>query len=215
MVLAARCVRPAVRHKFIIYIVLDFPHPLPPSSPLFQPRSLGPALFPPLPRLPTTTNMTTAGIEPVAIPPSYDVEGEIAERPWGLSARVDPSVTFEEYVYWAKIEREQEMEANRLYVEERGPMTVSTVLKNRFSKGVHHENQKKAEAAARVTVQEEGTGSSSDNAVDEKGVIADMSAVSNPNQEEWRVAARALRTASWGTIFYLITTDILGWSSTP
>lgn len=32
---------------------------------------------------------------------------------------------------------------------------------------------------------------------------------------EWRRAARALRTAGWGTIFYLITTDILGWSQTP
>lgn len=32
---------------------------------------------------------------------------------------------------------------------------------------------------------------------------------------EWRTAARALRTASWGTIFYLITTDILGWSGAP
>ncbi|KAI7192521.1 amino acid transporter-like protein [Hortaea werneckii] len=33
--------------------------------------------------------------------------------------------------------------------------------------------------------------------------------------EEWRTAARALRTASWSTIFYLVTTDILGWSSCP
>ena len=32
---------------------------------------------------------------------------------------------------------------------------------------------------------------------------------------EWRTAARALRTAGWGTIFYLVTTDILGWSGAP
>jgi hypothetical protein len=161
--------------------------------------------------------MTTAGIEPVAIPAEYDLgEGEIAERPWGLSARVDPTVTFEEYVYWAKIERADELEANRLYVEERGPMTVSKVLKNRFSKGVH-EDQKKTEAAARAAVTEDSTGSGSEKIIDEKGVVANASALSTPqeNQEEWRVAARALRTASWGTIFYLITTDILGWSSTP
>lgn len=32
VVLAARCVRPAVRHEFIIYIALDFPHPLSPQA---------------------------------------------------------------------------------------------------------------------------------------------------------------------------------------
>jgi hypothetical protein len=32
---------------------------------------------------------------------------------------------------------------------------------------------------------------------------------------EWRTAARAMRTASWGQMFFLITTDILGWSGAP
>ena len=32
---------------------------------------------------------------------------------------------------------------------------------------------------------------------------------------EWRQASRALLTARWGAIFYLITTDALGWAQTP
>lgn len=32
---------------------------------------------------------------------------------------------------------------------------------------------------------------------------------------EWTQAARAARTATWGAVFYLITTDVLGPYSTP
>ncbi|KPI35986.1 uncharacterized protein AB675_10411 [Cyphellophora attinorum] len=32
---------------------------------------------------------------------------------------------------------------------------------------------------------------------------------------EWRRASRALCTAGWATIFYLITTDVIGWAQTP
>ncbi|KXL46487.1 MAG: hypothetical protein FE78DRAFT_146064 [Acidomyces sp. 'richmondensis'] len=35
------------------------------------------------------------------------------------------------------------------------------------------------------------------------------------SDEEWQVASRAARTATWGAIFYLITTDILGPFSVP
>jgi hypothetical protein len=35
------------------------------------------------------------------------------------------------------------------------------------------------------------------------------------SDEEWAVASRAARTATWGAVFYLITTDILGPYSVP
>lgn len=35
------------------------------------------------------------------------------------------------------------------------------------------------------------------------------------DDEEWLRASRAARTATWGAVFYLITTDILGPFSTP
>lgn len=36
-----------------------------------------------------------------------------------------------------------------------------------------------------------------------------------PTDEEWFQASRAMRTATWGAVFYLITTDILGPYSVP
>ncbi|ROW11629.1 hypothetical protein VMCG_01359 [Cytospora schulzeri] len=147
-------------------------------------------------------------IEPVADPRlSFSVEkptNQIQERVWGLTARVDPTVTFEEYQYWAEIERAEEHEANRKYVEKRGPMNFTKVLKNRFSKGIYQEEAERAEKEKK----EHSKATS-------EGVVSTPSSESAVTQEEWKTAARALRTASWGTIFYLITTDILGWASCP
>jgi hypothetical protein len=162
---------------------------------------------------------TTAGIEPIADPIHAHVfdpkEEEIRQRTWGLTARVDPTVTFEEYIYWGKIERADEEEANRIYKEERGPRTIGSILKGRFSKGIHHDNEKKRQ-------QELAAIASDGSASDEKGAVITTVEPSQTalahgavSDEEWRTAARALKTASWGTIFFLITTDILGWSSTP
>ncbi|PTB38721.1 uncharacterized protein TrAFT101_006743 [Trichoderma asperellum] len=160
----------------------------------------------------------TGGLQPIAIDndiinKAIDNEAEeldkpqIRERTWGFAARVDPTVTFEEYQYWAKIEREEEHQANLTFKAEHGPRTVKSVFLGRFSKGIHHENKKKAEAAA---------ASGTDSPLDEKnsGVVTTQG-TSTPTEAEWKQASRAMRTASWGTMFYLITTDILGWSSTP
>ncbi|KAL7914092.1 transmembrane amino acid transporter domain-containing protein [Trichoderma velutinum] len=137
--------------------------------------------------------MPTAGLQPIGIDNdiinnAVDKEAEelekppqIRERVWGFAARIDPTVTFEEYQYWAKIEREEEYQANLEFKAEHGPRTVKSVFLGRFSKGIHHENKKKAEAAA-----------------------AENSGTASPDEK-----------LVWGTMFYLITTDILGWSSTP
>ncbi|KAL5093345.1 hypothetical protein Trisim1_011150 [Trichoderma cf. simile WF8] len=163
--------------------------------------------------------MPTAGLQPIGmdndiINTAVDKEAEelekppqIRERVWGFAARIDPTVTFEEYQYWAKIEREEEYQANLEFKAEHGPRTIKSVFLGRFSKGIHHENKKKAEAAAAA----ENSGTASP---DEKtGVTATNAGL--PTEAEWKQASRAMRTASWGTMFYLITTDILGWSSTP
>lgn len=159
------------------------------------------------------------GLEPIVDPRTsfakealeQDIErksvsgSEASGKIYGIHARVVPGVTFEEYRYWAKLERLEEEENNRQYVAERGPLTLTKVIKNRFSKGIHHENAKKAEQAERDAAL---TGSA------EKGAIR-TTKPGAPTEEEWKTAARALRTASWGTIFFLVTTDILGWSSFP
>ncbi|KAK2749089.1 hypothetical protein FQN55_003791 [Onygenales sp. PD_40] len=125
-------------------------------------------------------------------------------RVYGMAARADPSVTFEEFRHWAEIEREEEREANEQFIAERGRRTFSNVLKGRFSHGIHHEKKKReereaAEAAQRGELQVTQSDSSSNQR--EPAVT----------EEEWKTASRALKTASWGSLFYLITTDILGW----
>lgn len=122
---------------------------------------------------------------------------------WGLRARVSKGVSFEEYQYWAAIERELEIEENKRYIEKRGPWTIKQAIKGRFSKGIHEEAR--IEALRAVANEKDG-----------KSIVAGASLENGAAQDpEWRVAARALRTASWGTMFYLITTDILGWGGTP
>ncbi|KAL6907234.1 transmembrane amino acid transporter domain-containing protein [Trichoderma evansii] len=154
----------------------------------------------------------TGGLQPFAIDndiinTAIDNEAEelekppqIRERTWGFAARVDPTVTFEEYRYWAKIEREEEHQANLTFKAESGPRTIKSTIMGRFTKG--HSNSAPT--------------SGTDSPVDEKnpGVVT-TNGSSTPTEAEWKQASRAMRTASWGTMFYLITTDILGWSSTP
>jgi hypothetical protein len=86
------------------------------------------------------------GIEPLADPRETQIaqaeKPDIYQRTWGLQARVDGTVSFEEYVHWAKIERAEEHEANRVYKEMQGPMSFGKVIKGRFSKGIHHEEKK-------------------------------------------------------------------------
>ncbi|KAJ6020292.1 hypothetical protein N7499_003573 [Penicillium canescens] len=154
-------------------------------------------------------------IEPIANtranPAAEDVlaKPEIMERTWGLEARVDDTVSFEEYEYWAKLERVDEVERNRQYVEKRGPRTVATVLKARFSHGHHHEEKKEQEGASNVLQH------AMEIVVEQKNPTSTQHNEVTATEEEWKTAARALKTASWGTIFFLITTDILGWASTP
>lgn len=168
-------------------------------------------------------------IEPITAPAQEGLEKtesgdkpQIRERVWGIDARGDASVSLLEFTYWAKIERAEEVEAERKYREQQGPWTFKKMIKNRFSKGVHHENKKREEAARREQ-QAQGVLQSADEKGGEKTQVANLDTNQSSSdtssvtvsEEEWKTAARALRTASWGSVFYLITTDILGWSGCP
>ena len=48
---------------------------------------------------------------------SVDGNYGIGERVYGLAARVTPGISFHEYNYWAKVERDLEIEENRKYME--------------------------------------------------------------------------------------------------
>lgn len=148
---------------------------------------------------------------PPAYPPTDDEKPRIHERVWGLDARCDPTVSFQEYDYWAKIERQEEKAAEIKYNEMMGPWSFKKMIKGRFSKGVHHETKKREEEDRRQQAIV-----SMENVTDDKGLAQDPNVSDRSDLEaEWRTAARALRTATWGSIFYLVTTDILGWSGAP
>ncbi|KAK3936501.1 transmembrane amino acid transporter protein-domain-containing protein [Diplogelasinospora grovesii] len=118
----------------------------------------------------------------------------------------DPSITLAEYMYYAEITRAEEVTANERYVTAQGPTTLKSLIKGRFSKGHQH------------TETPDATG---DHAIDEKAA-AEKSAngsgdgiITGVTDAEWKQASRAVRTAGWGGVFYLIATDILGPFSTP
>lgn len=145
--------------------------------------------------------------------PSVSAEKpQVMERTWGFAARTDNTVTYEEYVYWAKIEREMEVEENKVFQAEHGsPLKDS--IKNAFSKSgrAKAKAEKEARLQTLTTLGEKQPG----------GVVNDtdsghpVEGALKVSDAEWRNAARALRTASWGQMFFLITTDILGWSGAP
>ncbi|KAK8033974.1 hypothetical protein PG991_003372 [Apiospora marii] len=98
----------------------------------------------------------------------------------------DPAVTFEEYLHYARHTRLEEASHPPVGRE---TSVWSLIFPSKSDAGV---------AQKRVT--------------GEKANPADPGSVSD---EEWSNASRALRTATRGACFYLITTDILGPSSLP
>ena len=136
---------------------------------------------------------------------------QVMEREWGFAARIDSTVTFEEYYYWAKIEREMEVEENKVFQSEHGSPLKSSI-KARFSKDGRE--QLKAEREQRLAQLQTST-EKNPAPITQAPSADDPNAAMKVTDAEWRVAARALRTASWGQMFFLITTDILGWSGAP
>lgn len=125
-----------------------------------------------------------------------------------LSAIHDPSITFEEYIYWAEITRAEEKAANEKFIAAQGPRSWKTTITNRFSKGKVPESYDTPPAT--LAANEDG--------LDEKSVVpggSDAPRQSAVTDAEWKTASRAVRTAGWSGVFYLITTDILGPFSVP
>ncbi|KAH8697886.1 putative amino acid transporter [Talaromyces proteolyticus] len=102
----------------------------------------------------------------------------------------DPSVTFEEYHYYAQLTRVEE-DSYPDHDKERG--WLSMIFPSKSDAGVTQEagSDKEVKSAAHLNTNNPAV----------RDVITD---------QEWTNASRALRTATRGAIFYLITTDILG-----
>lgn len=132
-----------------------------------------------------------------------------------LRAAHDSSVSFEEYAYWASLTRAEEHAANERYLAARGPRTFKSTLKGRFSKGqidaVPVDTPSDSGSAGRVG-EKGGRGREQSPGEQKQEPSNDMMRVT---PEEWKTASRAVRTAGWSSVFYLVTTDILGPFSVP
>ncbi|KAL8666944.1 MAG: hypothetical protein Q9168_007387 [Polycauliona sp. 1 TL-2023] len=116
--------------------------------------------------------------------------GEPESRSRSATKLHDPSITFEEYYYHAHISRAHPSES---------PNASSSTPTNGLSRFLPF---RKNDASPAID----------DAAMNEKSSDASSPAQSwhNVSDEERIMASRALRTATWGAVFYLITTDILG-----
>lgn len=119
------------------------------------------------------------------------VDGGVRRRSAGKLH--DPNVTFEEYYYYSQLSRAHPSEA---------PDASSTAAPNRLSKYVPFLSGTVAVENSAIRDEKDLDGSLGDETWHEV------------SQEEYVQASRALRTATWGAVFYLITTDILGPYST-
>jgi hypothetical protein len=143
----------------------------------------------------------------------------LGERLWGFKARLNPDVSYEEFTHWAKVERELEEEDFRRYKSLTAGQGFFGGIKGYFVSNAYEDAKLRNEASIAP-----GTASDHANTEEKAGVVLatdpNVDLVSPPSSSsdldaEWRKASRALRTAGWGAIFYLITTDILGWGQTP
>jgi hypothetical protein len=119
------------------------------------------------------------------------------------SIYMDESITFEDYHFWANRSREYEKHI------EVGNLGLAGIGKLLVGKKQTVDVQPIAIAPPEKSSLSEkgGLGSPSDSneKIDRYGVT----------ESEWEIAQRATRTATWGSVFYLITTDILGPFNVP
>ena len=125
----------------------------------------------------------------------------------------DSDVTFEEYVHYAKRTREEEKHDQNIAPE-------SGILQQVFRRKSHTLDEPMpvpyngVDGADKTPFEKETTPGTNahagENDIDQLRRRSILSRHSVISDNEWRNASRALRTASWGAGFYLITTDILG-----
>lgn len=150
--------------------------------------------------------LNVKGKEPAAT--SSDAQPCLSE-----GEKLQLKVNFEEYLYYASITRAEEELANKSYKRSQGPTTIKSLFLERFQSSrkdhvVVDSSNRQAAGVAR-SVEDKDT---------HQGTPSNIRTPAHPvssSESELYAASRALRTAGWGSVFYLITTDILGPSNTP
>jgi hypothetical protein len=111
----------------------------------------------------------------------------------------DPSITFDEYRYYAELTRNEERETAKTEPATAGIMQM--LFPTKSSPGVKQ-----------ISGSPGSRGSSNEETEKKELLPVDLDRPKRVNitDTEWTNASRAMRTASGAACFYLITTDILG-----
>lgn len=111
----------------------------------------------------------------------------------------DPSITFEEYMHYAAITRADDRHINTPHTD--------NALKVAGFKGLNpFAKKRKPTVETSTELNEKAAAPTTSSSPDRQGYVI--------SEEEYITASRAVRTATWGAIFFLLTTDILGPFST-
>ncbi|KAF3761947.1 hypothetical protein M406DRAFT_266940 [Cryphonectria parasitica EP155] len=124
-------------------------------------------------------------------------------------------ITFEEYKHHASITRANEKKANEEHMRTRGPVTLVSLIKDRFSKGHVQATRQDDGIVDLIASSQVAKPQQKDQSIIQTRPISGHGDGGASTSDELYLANRALRTAGWGSVFYLITTDVLGPSNTP
>lgn len=120
----------------------------------------------------------------------------------------DPTVSFAEYRYYAKISRAEEDENSKTDIGD-SPL-IAFFLPPKNLKGDVVDSTGGASNGEKINNGGEGHSNGGRAIHDLEG--AERLGITD---DEWTNASRAMRTATWAAVFYLITTDILGPFNVP
>jgi hypothetical protein len=118
--------------------------------------------------------------------------------------------TIESYIWWAARSREfeKDLPVESLYAQITG--IVKRKVKKSQGDGDTVETTTTTTVTTDTTVTSSGTQGQSSANDSATGALPSSSDRHGITEAEWEQAQRAFRTATWGSMFYLITTDILG-----
>lgn len=163
--------------------------------------------------------------------PAYDARPEPSvQRNGSMDMYTDTSILFEEYHWWAKVSREYETHLKA----DKGFSALFQVLTGKKTKteglpGLIADNNtsitgtpsdQNVEPTSKKARDNGDNSGGSDRSNGKENTPGDNSLTTwngqpsankyGISEDEWFNAQRSVRTATWGSIFYLITTDILG-----
>lgn len=128
------------------------------------------------------------------------------------TVHLDSGITFETYHWWARRARE-----NEKHIPANAGLTgLLQVISGRSTKikpstlTDANQNERDVDTKKIETDEKAGNGQVKTTFEAQNGTPIQSLSRYGVSEEEWETAQRAARTASWGAIFYLITTDVLG-----